>query len=80
MPLVAWALAMDLGGIRKTLLICPLLLVLVVELVNSAIESTVDRIGTERHPLSGQAKDMSSAAVLVSLVLAAVAWIFILSR
>ena len=50
------------------------LVVLVVELLNTAVEATVDRIGQERNPLSGQAKDLGSAAVLTSLVLLAVTW------
>ena len=56
------------------LLIAPLLLLLVVELLNSAIENIVDRIGHEKHELSGRAKDMGSAAVLICLVLVAVSW------
>lgn len=55
-------------------LVIPLVLLLIVELLNSAIESVVDRIGPEHHPLSGQAKDMASAAVLLALVLVAVCW------
>lgn len=50
------------------------MLVLIVELLNSALESTVDRIGTERHELSGQAKDMGSAAVFMSLTNFVVVW------
>ena len=50
------------------------LLVLIVELLNSAIEAIVDRIGPERHELSKNAKDMGSAAVLVSLVLVVLTW------
>jgi diacylglycerol kinase (ATP) len=53
-------------------------LVLIVELLNSAIEATVDRIGLERHQLSGLAKDIGSAAVLTSLLLLAVIWILVL--
>jgi len=49
-------------------------LVLIVELLNSAIESVVDRIGEEDHPLSGRAKDMGSAAVLMSLIATALVW------
>lgn len=49
--------------------------VLVVELLNSAIEAVVDRIGAEHHPLAGRAKDMGSAAVLVSLLVAGGAWV-----
>jgi diacylglycerol kinase (ATP) len=51
-----------------------------VELINSAIEATVDRIGLERHTLSGLAKDIGSAAVLMSLLLLAVIWILVLWR
>ncbi len=57
------------------LLIAPLFLLLIVELLNSAVEATVDRIGGERHELSGRAKDMGSAAVLLCLLLIAVTWV-----
>jgi diacylglycerol kinase (ATP) len=57
------------------LLILPLLLLLIVEILNSAIENIVDRIGEERHILSGRAKDMGSAAVMLSLILIAVVWL-----
>ena len=50
------------------------LLVLVVELLNSAIEAVVDRIGTERHELSGRAKDQGSAAVFIALVIVVITW------
>ena len=59
---------------EKLLLIGSCALVLVVELLNSAIESTVDRFGEERHELAGRAKDMGSAAVLVILVIVAAIW------
>ena len=59
------------------LLVMPLLLLLVVELLNSAVENAVDRIGHERHELSGQAKDMGSAAVLICLLLTGTSWIAI---
>lgn len=59
---------------QQLLLIGPCVLVVIVELLNSAIEAVVDRIGSERHLLSGQAKDMGSAAVLLSLILVAVSW------
>jgi diacylglycerol kinase (ATP) len=68
------------SGVERALLVAPMLLVLVVELINSAIEATVDRIGLERHKLSGLAKDIGSAAVLTSLLLLAVIWILILWR
>jgi len=56
-------------------LIASSLLVLVIELINSAIEAVVDRIGDEQHVLAGAAKDLGSAAVLISLVFLAVVWI-----
>ena len=56
------------------LLVFPLFILLIVELINSALESVVDRIGPERHELSGRTKDMGSAAVFFSLVLVAVSW------
>lgn len=55
-------------------LVVPLIVLLIVELLNSAIENTVDRIGDEPHELAGRAKDMGSAAVLFSLLLIAVCW------
>jgi len=55
-------------------LVCPLLVLLIVELLNSAIENTVDRIGDEMHELAGRAKDMGSAAVMLSLLLLGVCW------
>ncbi len=65
-------------GVERALLIGPVLLILVVELVNSAIEATVDRIGFERHALAGLAKDIGSAAVLMSFVLWAAVWLLVL--
>jgi diacylglycerol kinase (ATP) len=59
---------------QRILLLSTCFLVLIVELVNSAIEAVVDRIGMEDHPLSGRAKDMGSAAVLLSLVASAAVW------
>lgn len=68
-------------AIERILLIAVLLLVLITELLNSAIEAIVDRFGEERHTLSGAAKDMGSAAVFFSLVLAGVTWFgFALAR
>ena len=67
------------SGVERTLLIAPMLLILVVELLNSAVEAVVDRGGTERHPLAGMAKDMGSAAVLISFVLLGTAWLLVLS-
>lgn len=59
---------------QAALLVATLGLVLVAELLNSALEAVVDRIGHERHELAGRAKDMGSAAVFVSLAVAVVAW------
>jgi diacylglycerol kinase (ATP) len=56
------------------LLITPLLLLLIVELLNSAVENVVDRIGHELHDLSGRAKDMGSAAVLICLIMTGLSW------
>jgi diacylglycerol kinase (ATP) len=67
------------GGVEKALLIAPMLLVLVVELLNSAIEATVDRVGFERHELSGLAKDLGAAAVLASFVLLGLTWLLVLA-
>lgn len=79
--LLAVPLALWLGedGVDKSLLIGSLLLLLMVELLNSAIEAVVDRIGTEQHPLSGRAKDMGSAAVTVAVVNVISVWLFVLS-
>lgn len=70
-PLGLW---LGQGGVEKSLLVGSLLLVLIVELLNTGIEIVVDRISFERHELSGRAKDVGSAAVLTSLVLAGVVW------
>lgn len=79
--LIAVPLALWLGenGIEKALLIGSVLLVMVTELLNSAIEAVVDRTGMEPHKLSGRAKDMGSAAVTVSIVNALLVWFFLLS-
>ena len=59
---------------QRALLCCSLFLVLIVELLNSAIEAAIDRMGAERHELSARAKDMGSAAVMISLVAAGCIW------
>lgn len=69
---LAWIL--PVGRIEQWVLIASVLLVLLVELLNSAIEAVVDRVSTDHHPLSGLAKDMGSAAVLVALLIAILAW------
>ena len=60
------------------LLIGCIALILLVELLNSAIEAVVDRIGLEQHELSGRAKDIGSAAVMLSIIWAVITWVFIL--
>jgi diacylglycerol kinase (ATP) len=77
---VTTPLALWLGEtvVEKLLLVGSMVLVLLVELLNSAIEAVVDRVGLERHELSGRAKDIGSAAVNLSLVWAAVTWFSII--
>jgi diacylglycerol kinase (ATP) len=65
-------------AVERALLVGSLLLVLMIELLNSALEATLDRISLEEHPLIGRAKDMGSAAVFVALVNAAAVWLLIL--
>jgi diacylglycerol kinase (ATP) len=67
------------SGVERALLVSPMLLILVVEILNSAVEAVVDRSGTERHPLAGMAKDMGSAAVMLSFALLGTVWLLILS-
>jgi diacylglycerol kinase (ATP) len=74
-PLGLW---LGRNGVERVLLIAPMFIVLIVELFNSAIEATIDRIGLERHELSGLAKDIGSAAVFTSLTLLAVVWVLVL--
>lgn len=74
--ILAWLV--DVGMVERILMIGVVVLVLIVELVNSAIEAVVDRIGIERHELSGRAKDIGSAAVMVALAFAAFTWLYIL--
>jgi len=66
------------GGVKRALLIGSALLVVVVEVLNSAVETVVDRIGLEHHELSGRAKDLGSAAVFCAIVLALVVWLVLL--
>ena len=74
-PLGIW---LGANAVEVILLIGSVLLLLVVELLNSAVEATVDRFGGEQHELSGRAKDMGSAAVLVMSVVAAMTWLLII--
>jgi diacylglycerol kinase (ATP) len=74
-PLGLW---LGKNGVERALLVAPMLLILVVELLNSAIEAAIDRVGLERHPLSGLAKDLGSAAVSIAFVLGAAVWLLVL--
>ncbi len=74
-PLAIW---LGDGGAERALLVGSWWLVLIVEVLNSAIEAVVDRVGTERHELAGRAKDLGSAAVFLSILLALTTWGLIL--
>ncbi len=67
------------SGVERAMLVSPMMLILVVEILNSAVEAVVDRSGTERHPLAGMAKDMGSAAVMMSFAMLGTVWLLILS-
>lgn len=71
-PLAWW---LPVSRVESLLLFLSVLLVVLVELLNTAVERTVDRISSERHPLAGNAKDIGSAAVLVAVVMAVVCWL-----
>jgi diacylglycerol kinase (ATP) len=74
-PLAIW---LGDSGVERAILLFSLLLVLITELLNTAVEVTIDRIGKERHPLSGLAKDLGSSAVHISLLQVPVIWGLIL--
>jgi diacylglycerol kinase (ATP) len=74
-PLALW---LGHTGVERALLIGSLIVVLIVELLNSAVEATVDRISFENHRLAKRAKDIGSAAVMLSLVNAGVVWLLII--
>jgi diacylglycerol kinase (ATP) len=74
-PLALW---LGNSGLERALLISVWLLVPLFELVNSAVEAVVDRIGPELHELSGRAKDIGSATVMIALINAAVVWLLVL--
>ncbi|MBT3204997.1 MAG: diacylglycerol kinase [Gammaproteobacteria bacterium] len=66
------------GGVEKALLVSSVILLLLVEILNSAVEAVVDRFGGEMHELSGRAKDMGSSAVFLALVYLVLVWGLIL--
>lgn len=76
--LIPLAILLGDGSVEKALLIGSVLILLMVEILNSAIEAVVDRFGTELHELSGRAKDMASAAVFLAIVLLFTVWLLVL--
>ena len=72
LPVALW---LGRSALERTLLIAALFMVLVVELLNSAVEAAIDRHGDEQHELSGAAKDLGSAAVFVSLTIVLLVWL-----
>lgn len=80
LTLVAVPLALWLGksGVERALLVASVIVVLIVELLNTAVEVAVDRVGVESHVLSGRAKDLASAAVMLALLNALVVWVLVL--
>ncbi|HFQ5405076.1 TPA: diacylglycerol kinase [Vibrio vulnificus] len=74
---VVLATWLDVSMLERITLLAVVVLVLIVELMNSAVEAVVDRIGVEHHELSGRAKDIGSAAVLVALIFAGFTWFYI---
>ncbi|EOA8958001.1 diacylglycerol kinase [Vibrio harveyi] len=75
---IALVCVFDLSVVERILMLGVVVLVFIVELINSAIEAVVDRIGVEHHELSGRAKDIGSAAVMVALFFAGFTWLYIL--
>lgn len=74
MILIPVAFLLDVTKVERVLLIGSLLIMLIVEMLNTAIEVVVDRIGTEIDPLSGMAKDVASTSVMFALILAGLVW------
>jgi diacylglycerol kinase (ATP) len=78
--MVPLGLYLGAGGFERALLVASVLLVLIVELLNSAVEATVDRISFDNHLLAKRAKDIGSAAVMLSIATAAIVWLLVLVR
>ncbi|AIZ78795.1 diacylglycerol kinase [Actinobacillus equuli subsp. equuli] len=78
MILIPLALLLGNDVVEKILLLSTVFLVLITELLNSAIEAVVDRIGSDFHELSGRAKDIGSAAVFMAMMLLAITWLLII--
>jgi len=75
--LIPVAVLLPVPAVERLLIILSMLLVVLTEFLNSAIEAAIDRISLDRHPLSGQAKDLGSAAVATALLMSALCWIVI---
>jgi diacylglycerol kinase (ATP) len=75
LPIALW---LGQTNVERALLVASLLLVLIVELLNTAVEVVVDRIGVDRHELSGLAKDLGSAAVSMAILLTVIVWVLVL--
>jgi diacylglycerol kinase (ATP) len=78
MLLIPLGLWLGETGVERALLVGTVLAVLIVELINTAIEVTVDRIGTEDNELSGRAKDLASAAVFICMIVVVTVWAAVL--
>jgi diacylglycerol kinase (ATP) len=78
MVLIPVAIFVPIPVLQRAALVVSVLFVMVVELLNSSLESAIDRIGLERHPLSKRAKDTGSAAVMLAITIAIVTWAAIL--
>lgn len=76
--LIPLALFLPSSGLGKALMIASVLMVLIVELLNSAVEATVDRVSLEHHRLAKRAKDIGSAAVMISLLNVVIVWLLVL--
>ncbi|NOI78862.1 diacylglycerol kinase [Vibrio coralliilyticus] len=76
--MIPTALLLDVSQLERILLIATVVLVLIAELFNSAIEAVVDRIGEEQHELAGRAKDIGSAAVMITMLLTGYVWLEVL--
>lgn len=77
-PLVIISFLLDVSPFERLLMISTLMLVMIVEVINSAIETVVDRVSTDTHKLSGRAKDYGSLAVCMSIIIAVASWLTVL--
>lgn len=75
--MIPLALFLPVSGVGKAMMVASVLLVLIVELLNSAVEATVDRVSLEHHRLAKRAKDIGSAAVMISLANVVVVWLLV---